>query len=140
MAIHHGYPTPQYGGIVANLTNEGEWGTTDTTKEDRMERRRETPRVRDIKKNRFVKVITDTCDGGADIRIYACGSYVIDSDIEVGTGAVRMRLRHDTGPRVGQRVMVDGRLVKVKDRRWSDDGRLMLLDEDTRAWVPWGRR
>ena len=43
----------------------------------------------------------------------------------------------DKLPRVGQRVMCGGRLIKVKERKFNSAGTLMLFDEDMKEWCLW---
>lgn len=43
----------------------------------------------------------------------------------------------DRLPRVGQRVMCGGRLIKVKERKFNNAGTLMLFDEDMKEWCLW---
>lgn len=43
----------------------------------------------------------------------------------------------DRLPRVGQRVMCGGRLIKVKERKFNSAGTLMLFDEDMKEWCLW---
>lgn len=43
----------------------------------------------------------------------------------------------DRLPRVGQRVMCGGRLIKVKKRKFNSAGTLMLFDEDMKEWCLW---
>ena len=43
----------------------------------------------------------------------------------------------DRLPRVGQRVMCGGRLIKVKERKFNSEGSLMLFDEDMEEWCLW---
>ena len=61
--------------------------------------------------------------------------------MEVGGTVVReltVRAHRAKVPRVGQRVMACGGhvLVEVADVRLDGGGNVMLLDADTKAWVP----
>lgn len=45
--------------------------------------------------------------------------------------------RPKRGPRLGEREMVGGRLVKVLSKKYDHRGRLLVLDEDTGHWLVW---
>lgn len=57
-----------------------------------------------------------------------------------GSTTKEIILRSDYGPRIGERIICGGLLVKVADKRYSESGSLWVLDEDTRAWFEWGKR
>ena len=40
-------------------------------------------------------------------------------------------------PRIGEMVRCGSILVKVSHKRYDSNGRLWLMDEDTRAWFRW---
>lgn len=83
--------------------------------------------------NPYALFTTIPRDGGFDVVVGASGR---ETD-ERGERTVTIRFREDHGPRIGERVMVGHRLVKVADKRFDRDGRIQLLDEDTRTWEPW---
>lgn len=56
---------------------------------------------------------------------------------EDGSTVKEIVARRDFGPMVGERVMCDGRLIKVTKRRYDASYNLWLMDEDTRSWLPW---
>ncbi len=85
--------------------------------------------------NAFVRVETRPVAGGADVVVGVRRDYFIAPEIDVYGDEVVIHLRKDYGPRVGERVTIRGRLVKVAERRYDPTGRLMLLDEDTRVWL-----
>ena len=51
-----------------------------------------------------------------------------------GEDKTTIHLRKNAGPRIGQGVMIQGRFVKVKDKRYNNTGRIEVLDEYTRTW------
>lgn len=83
--------------------------------------------------NRYVRVTTTPRAGGADVRIEALRGI----RFEDGSTEQVIRLRADHGPRVGERVMVRGQLIKVRDRYYDHAGRLVLVDEDTKGTIIW---
>jgi len=56
---------------------------------------------------------------------------------EDGSTELEVALMNDHGPRVGERVMCGKTLVKVAQRRYDANQRLMVMDEDTKAWFIW---
>lgn len=56
---------------------------------------------------------------------------------EDGSSSTEVIVRDDYGPRVGERVMCGNTLVKVEQKRYDQSDRLMLMDEDTKAWFVW---
>ena len=56
---------------------------------------------------------------------------------EDGSKVKKLVLRSDYGPRIGERVMCGKTLVKVAQKRYDSDYRLMVMDEDTKAWFAW---
>lgn len=90
-------------------------------------------RGRTVNGNYFIRVTTVPCAGGADITIETKHGLKFSD----GSTTLKKHIRHDFGPRIGERVMLHGRLVKVADRYWDSSGRLLLLDEDTQAWCIW---
>lgn len=90
-------------------------------------------RGRTVNGNYFVRVTTVPCAGGADVTIEAKHGLKFSD----GTTSFTKHIRRDFGPRIGERVMMHGRLIKVADRHWDPSGRLLLLDEDTQAWCVW---
>lgn len=56
---------------------------------------------------------------------------------EDGGTAMEVVPSTDRLPRVGERVMCNGRLVKVKERKFNSEGSLMLYDEDMEEWCLW---
>lgn len=86
--------------------------------------------------NPYALITTIPREGGFDVVVGTKGR----ATAEGGERTVVVHFREDHGPRVGERVMVGHRLVKVADRRYDQAGRLHLLDEDTHAWVPWPER
>lgn len=84
--------------------------------------------------NPHALVTTIPRDGGFDVVVSSNGG----ATTEDGQRTVTVRFREDHGPRVGERVMLRGRLVKVADKRWDQAGRLQVFDEDLRVWEPWG--
>lgn len=85
--------------------------------------------------NAFVRVTTRPVLEGAEV-IIECkdGMRFADDDSVTKTVALVRRRRE---PRPGQRVMVGGRLIKVLKTKYDHDGRLVLLDEDTKGWFIW---
>ena len=83
--------------------------------------------------NAFVRVTTKPVIDGAEV-IVECKDGFRFTDGETSKTLSLVRKKRE--PRPGQRVMVDGRLVKVL-RTKRDQGRLLLLDEDTKGWVVW---
>lgn len=90
--------------------------------------------------NAFASFTTTPVPGGADVTVEARRGYLVMPEADVLGDEVVIHLRKDMGPRVGERVKVGRRLVKVKDRRIDSGGRLMLLDEDDGAWYAWEAR
>lgn len=93
-------------------------------------------RGRTVNGNYFIRVTTTPCVGGADVLIETRHGLMFDD----GTTERVERIRKDLGPRIGERSMVCGMLVKVADKRYDDSGSLWVMDEDTRAWLPWEAR
>lgn len=83
--------------------------------------------------NPYALFTTIPRDGGFDVIVGARGR----ARTEDGESTVTIHFREGHGPRIGERVMVGRRLVKVADRRYDQTGRLQLLDEDTGTWEPW---
>lgn len=83
--------------------------------------------------NPYALFTTIPRDGGFDVVVGAKGG----ATTEGGEATVTLHFREDHGPRIGERVMVNHRLVKVADRRYDQTGRLQLLDEDLGTWDPW---
>lgn len=76
-------------------------------------------------------VTEEETDDGVDLTI-ECGGAALVEQIDKGT--VVVRLRNGDGPRIGERIMRHGRLIKVADKRYDDDAKLWVMDEDTKAW------
>ena len=70
-------------------------------------------------------------DEGVDLTI-ECEGVALTEQTDKGT--VVVRLRNGDGPRIGERIMCHGRLIKVADKRYDDDAKLWVMDEDTLAW------
>lgn len=85
-------------------------------------------------RNYYIRVTTIPVKGGADVVIEGL-HHLIFSDGEMQKV---LHLREDYGPRIGERVMCNGKLIKVKQKRWGGGGRLEVLDEDTQTWMIWG--
>ena len=83
--------------------------------------------------NPYALITTIPREGGFDVVVSSNGK----ETTEGGERSATIRFREDHGPRIGERVMVNGRLVKVADKRWDQSGALHVMDEDTRAWTPW---
>ena len=83
--------------------------------------------------NPYALFTTIPRDGGFDVVVGARGG----ARDESGEQTVTLHFRRDHGPRIGERVMVNHRLVKVADKRYDATGRIQLLDEDTGTWEPW---
>lgn len=90
-------------------------------------------RGRTVNGNYFIRVTTVPCAGGADITIETKHGLKFSD----GSTTLTKHVRKEFGPRIGERVMLHGRLVKVADRYWDSSGRLLLFDEDTQAWCIW---
>ncbi len=78
-------------------------------------------------------------DGGVDIELTASDDmrlYPIAEMSADGTKCV-LHLRSYKIPRIGSRVCVHRMLIKVAEIRFSDNGALMVRDEDTGAWLQW---
>ena len=76
-------------------------------------------------------------DDGVDIKITADDGMLVDAiDQQVEQGdSITLHVRGSMVPRKGSRVMAEGRLVKVAERRYNEEsGRMWLLDEDTHVW------
>jgi len=56
---------------------------------------------------------------------------------EDGSKVKEVVLRSDYGPRIGERVMCGKTLVKVSQKRYDSNHKLMVMDEDTKAWFAW---
>ena len=76
--------------------------------------------------------------GGYDVEISATDGHRIFPQAEISADGTRctLHVRDYAAPRIGQRVCVHRMLVKVADVRFDQSGRLMVMDEDTRAWLP----
>ena len=70
-------------------------------------------------------------DEGVDLTIECDGAALIE---QIDKGTVVVRLRNGDGPRIGERFMCHGRLIKVADKRYDDNAKLWVMDEDTLAW------
>ena len=90
-------------------------------------------RARTMNSNYFVRMETTPSHGGCDLTISALRGLTFED----GSTSMNLHLRKEHGPRIGERVMVNGVLVKVLDKRYGDNGSLLLLDEDTKAWHKW---
>ena len=85
---------------------------------------------------RAFEVIETVVDGGLDIDIVpAEGVHV--AYVGKADDVVSVKLREVKLPSIGQRVKVNGRLVKVARRKFDDDGHSFLLDEGTGEWLRW---
>ena len=87
--------------------------------------------------NWFARFTTTPCLEGARVTV-ECLHGMRFADGETKKELVMVRARRE--PRVGQRVRIDGRMIKVARKRRDHAGRLELLDEDTRQWVIWRER
>lgn len=85
--------------------------------------------------NAFVQVATTPVHGGADVRVSARRGYVIVPEVEQDAGEVTVHVRRDSGPHIGDTLMVGKRHVTVAKRRWDPHGRLQVMDEDSGIWV-----
>ena len=85
---------------------------------------------------KYADINVSELDGGCDITLTALDGMMFED----GSTTMTLHLRSDHGPRIGERVMVGRTLVKVLEKRYDQDGRLMLLDEDTKAWFAWEGR
>lgn len=76
---------------------------------------------------------------GFDICIKTRRGYEVMPEIDVSSSydTVKIRLRKSRGPRIGERVMCGRVLVEVKDKRWTENGTLMLNDSITGGWYAW---
>ncbi len=83
--------------------------------------------------NELARFTTIPREGGFDVVVGSKG----DATTDDGERTVTIRFREDHGPRIGERVMIGHRSVKVADRRYDQTGALHVLDEDTRAWFRW---
>ena len=83
--------------------------------------------------NPYALITTIPREGGFDL-VVSSNSRATTED---GNKSVTVRFREDHGPRIGERVMMAGRLVKVAEKRFDSAGRIMVMDEDTHAWMPW---
>ena len=90
-------------------------------------------RGRTVNGNYFIRVTTVPCAGGADITIETKHGLKFSD----GSTTLTKHVRREFGPRIGERVMLHGRLVKVADKRYDRSGNLQILDEDTQAWCIW---
>lgn len=90
-------------------------------------------RGRTVNSNYFIRVTTTPCDGGADVTIEAKHGLLFAD----GTTTKTEHIRKVLSPRIGERVMCCNMLVKVADKRYGADGKLWIMDEDTKAWLPW---
>ena len=84
----------------------------------------------------YVTTKINELENGCDIEI----TTVDGMTFEDGSTSVTLHVRGSHGPRIGERVMVGRVLVKVLEKRYDQEGRLMLLDEDTKAWFAWEGR
>lgn len=72
-------------------------------------------------------------DDGFDITVNVDDGYYVD--LERGDNdEVVVRMREKRPPRIGERRMVHGRLIKVAQVRYDAGGNRWLLDADTMAW------
>lgn len=84
-------------------------------------------------RNHYVRIKTIPVEGGADVVIEGLHNLIFSD----GEMQKVLHLREDYGPRIGERVMCNGKLIKVKQKRWGGGGRLEVLDEDTQTWMIW---
>ena len=89
-------------------------------------------RATTVNMNFFSRFTTTPVKGGCDVTVDALKGLTFED----GSKSVTLHMRKDWCPRPGQRVMVGGRLVKVK-RTKREDGRLKILDEDSGGWLTW---
>ena len=80
--------------------------------------------------NAFVRVTTKPVFEGAEVTV-ECKDGMCFADGETERTLVLVRSKSQYRP--GKRVMVDGRLVKIRRRKY-DGGRLLVQDEDTLLW------
>ena len=92
-------------------------------------------RGRTMTMNAFITTTTTPVAGGADIVIEPRRGQIVMREIDHDSGQVTIRVRKDTGPRIGQRIMVGKRLVEVAERRWTSKGTLQVRDSITGAWM-----
>ena len=97
----------------------------------------EDPRATTRNGNYFARFATTPCQGGADVVVTPRDGMVVVPEADVETGAVRIRIRREVGPKVGRAVRVGGRTIEVAERRYDQTGALTLRDALTGAWYPW---
>jgi len=74
-------------------------------------------------------------EGGWDVTVScADGMHVAWSNAH--DGGVDLKLRDVALPAMGSRVKVDGRLVKVTDRKFDEGGHSWVMGDDG-IWVSW---
>ena len=79
------------------------------------------------------KVEEQVTEDGVKLVIEALNGLTFEDDSTV----MEVVPSTDKLPRVGQRVMCGGRLIKVKERKFNSAGTLMLFDEDMKEWCLW---
>lgn len=79
------------------------------------------------------KVEEIATEDGVKLVIEALNGLTFDD----GSTVMEVSPRMERLPRVGERVMCNGKLIKVKERKFNGSGTLMLLDEDTEEWCLW---
>lgn len=89
-------------------------------------------RARTTTCNAFVRMTTMPTFEGAEV-VLECRGGMTFADGEKVKKFVLVRGKRE--PRRGQRITVDGRVVKVHAVRHDHAGRIEVLDEDTREWV-----
>jgi len=87
--------------------------------------------------NAYVRVTTRPTFEGAEVTVECKdGMHLFGTDERKKT---LILVREKKEPHPGQRVMLDGRLVKVSKTRRSHEGRLEVFDEDTQTWLRWSK-
>ena len=81
-------------------------------------------------KNYYVRVTTTPVNGGADVVIEGLNHLIFPD----GEDKTTLHLRKHARPRIGQELMIQGKFVKVKAKRFNNTGRIEVLDEYTGTW------
>ena len=86
-----------------------------------------------VYRSKYVEVTVDERENGCDLHVVPL---MRTADVTYGHGGcVDLHVRDIEIPRIGQRVMLGGRLVEVCDIRYDNAGRVHVMDTDTGAWI-----
>lgn len=81
----------------------------------------------------YFDVDEQIANDGAILVIKARNGFLFEN----GKPELKIVVKRDYGPRIGERVMCGKVLVKVADKRYDSKMNVQVMDEDTKVWFKW---